>query len=282
MGALGANRTVRDAIVAGIFYPDDAAGLIDAVDDALCAALGPDSRNEPTRPIAIVSPHAAFEYACDVQAAAWASAARGPVDRVVIVAPLRRRGESAAYLPESDAFRTPLGDIEVDTGACADLESCNTLFSCNDIPHLESHAIEVQLPFMRRLFPEALLVPILVADDSILASGVARAIDLVLGDDFDRTLLVASANLASSIVAADAARRSDDALAMMQALAWRDLAERSDIAGATAVSSVMAVGSMRGARYRLIKRIDSLRHGSPAAERIVNYAAVSWYPGAGS
>jgi hypothetical protein len=155
MSAYGIHRKVREAIVAGIFYPEDAAGLSARLGAALLEASGPATLDGSPRPVAILSPHAAFDYSCDVQAAAWSAVGSRRIDRIVIIAPLRREGGSVAYLPESEAFQTPLGDVEVDLGACADLESCNTLFVTNDIPHLESHAVEVQLPFMRYLFPEA-------------------------------------------------------------------------------------------------------------------------------
>ena len=282
MGTYGVNRRTREAIVAGIFYPDDPATLLAQVDGALGKASDARTAAETTRPVAILSPHAAFEYSRDVQAAAWSSADAGRVDRVIIIAPLRKADEAGAYLPESAVYQTPLGDVEVDSGACADLESCSTLFMTNDIPHFESHAIEVQLPFMRRVFPDALLVPVLVCGDATVASSLARAIDVVFGDDMDRTLVVASSNLASSIVAADAARRSDDIVRIMGGESWRELAERRDIAGSTKIASAMAIQAMNGARFRLLARVDSRMRGSTASERIVQYAAGAWYCGSDS
>ncbi len=269
-------------MVSGIFYPDDGATLKAVVDAALervSAAFGGVTK---TRPMAILAPHAAFEYAGDVQAAAWFAASAGPVDRVIIIAPLRRGDESGAYLPEAHVFQTPLGDVEVDTEACADLESCGTLFSCSDIPHFESHAIEVQLPFMRRIFPGASLVPILVGGDARVAASLARAIEIVFGDDIDRTLIVASSNLASSIVAADAGRRSYDLLRIMASRDWRGLADRRDFAGSTAIAATLAVEAARDARFSLLRRGDSQRAGASGMERIVNYAAASWHSGGAS
>lgn len=266
-------------MVSGIFYPDDAATLMAAVDAALERVAISFGGVTKTRPSAILTPHAALEYSGDIQAAAWFAASVGPVDRVVIIAPLKRIGESGVYLPEADVFQTPIGDVEVDTGACADLESCGTLFSCSDIPHFESHAIEVQLPFMRRIFPGASLVPVLVGGDAKVASSLARAIDVVFGDDMDRTLIVASSNLASSIVAADARRRSYDLLRIMARMDWRTLAARRDFAGSTAIASALAVGTMRDSRFSLLRRSDSHRPGAPGMESIVNYAAASWHSG---
>ncbi len=279
MGSYGVNRKTREAIVAGIFYPDDLSTLKNRIDEALKKVAFSTSTEAISRPLAILAPHAAFEYTCDIQATAWASVAGLRVDTVVIIAPLRRPLEFGAYLPESAAFMTPLGDVQVDSGACADLESCSTLFSSNDGPHFESHAIEVQLPFMHTLFPDALLVPVLVCGDATVASSLARAIDIVFGDDLDRTLIVTSSNLASSLIASAASRRSDELVRFMQLLSWRDLAAQSDFAGSAAIASTMAMDAMTGARFELFDRIDSRNHVGQSSDRIVNYAAAAWYPG---
>jgi hypothetical protein len=279
---------VREAIMAGIFYPDDGTVLMEAVDDALrnaAVAKGDAAGNlagnaASAWPMAILSPHAAFAYSGAVQGAAWASSKGRQIDRIVILAPIRRTGETAAYLPEATVFQTPIGDVEVDTGACADLESCSTLFSSNDLPHLESHAIEVQLPFMRRLFPHALLVPILVGGDARVAEIVSRAVDVVFGDDMERVLVVASSNLASSMIAVDAERRSDELLVSIMAGDWRLVAEHRETIGAVVIAATMALRSMTGARGRLLARLDSRGHSGSALERIVHYGALAWYEGA--
>ena len=278
MAIYGVNRRVREAIMAGIFYPDDGPVLSGAVDDAMVKAAADDTENG--RALAMLSPHAAFNYSGTVQAAAWAAARSRQIDRVIILAPIRRPGETAAYLPESSVFQTPIGDVGIDTGSCADLESCSTLFSSNDLPHLESHAIEVQLPFMRRLFPDALLVPLLLGGDERVAESVSRAIDMVFGDDMDRILVVASSNLASSMIAADARNRSDDLLSSILSGDWHQVAEHRETVGAVVMAAVMAMRSMSGARGRVLARHDSRGHNGAPSERIVNYGALAWYQGA--
>ncbi len=301
MPTSGASHSVREAIVAGIFYPDDPGRLGAVLDEAVAAARArrqgesspresspressPREASPSARPTAILAPHAAFDYSLPIQAAAWSLAwasfsDRPDPDRVVVVAPSRQPGDSRIYLPEFTAFETPLGTIEVDTETCAELASCGTAFGVNDLPHLESHGIELQLPFLRWLFPGTPLVPVLASGGPAAASGLARALDLVLGESIDATLFVVSSNLAASIVAADAARRSDDALALVSAGAWRELAARDDLSGATALASLLAMRSPRGLRFEELARGDSSGHGSSGAERIVHYAAAAWFGG---
>lgn len=266
-------------MVAGIFYPDDAGTLAARVNTALAGCTLPNGSSIASRPLAILSPHAAFDYSCDVQATAWASVAQAKIDRIVIIAPLLRPQEHGAYLPESDIFQTPLGDIDVDSGAIADLESCNTLFTVNDTPHFESHAIEVQLPFMKTLFPEALLVPILVSGDTVVASNLARAIDMVFGNDMDRTLLVASSNLATSNIKAEAAQRTQEILDLLGTGDWRGLCSLKNLVGAATLASVMATQVLQKTGFKLMRHDDSHKQMESSTECIVHYVAAAWYTG---
>lgn len=289
MGTSGVNRTSREAMVSGIFYPDDESALLEAVDTALAAAQDAMDHQYAGMVRLVLSPHAAFACTVALQAKAWAAAGSrmrsngpvhgAPVRRVIIIAPLHDRHQHGAYLTEFGQFETPLGPVPIDAGACTDLESSSTLFSISDTVFLEDHAIEVQLPFVRRVFPEASLVPVIVSGDGSTALALARAIDVVFGQGADETVLAVSANLASSLVKADALRRSDELVAAMALNDWRGISQGHRVHGATAIASALAVGSVTGARFHLLGRDDSARDNSPENNRIVHYAAAAWYGG---
>lgn len=276
MGASGVNRTIREAMVSGIFYPDDRATLLAAVDGALSQAQSSAAQGCAAAVRLILSPHAGFACTGSLQAMAWAAAASRRVRRIIIIAPLHDRHQQGAYLTEFGQFDTPLGPISIDAGACADLESSSTLFTISDTAFLEDHAIEVQLPFVRRVFPDAVLVPVLVSGDGGTALALARAIDVVFGQDADQTLVAVSANLASSLVEADALRRSDELLASMARNDWRGILRGRHMHGATAIASALAVNAVTGSSFRLLGRSDSRNQSPSANNRIVHYAAAAW------
>lgn len=274
------NEKFREAIVAGIFYADEPEALKEAVDKVL-AETGL-VRNDA---LAILTPHAGFAYTGLIQALAWKSASGRPVKRVVMIAPHHRSRGSKMYLPESRYFRTPLGDIPIDMDICDEIESCGTLFEINDLPHLEEHAIEVQLPFMKRLFPDASLIP-LIADGNEFAAimTVARALDLVLGDERDTTLIAVSSNLSSSAVKVEAARQADELLAMICRGDWHGLIgsrerELNSACGCNAIAEIMATSMISGYQVSILGRSDSSMLDGDKAERIIHYAAAAWYPG---
>jgi hypothetical protein len=280
MGNHEVNEKFREAIVAGIFYADEPEILKEAVDSAL--ALANQVRNDA---LAILTPHAGFAYTGLIQALAWKAASGRSIKRVVLIAPHHRPRGSMMYLPESRYFRTPLGDIPIDTAVCDEIESCGTLFEINDLPHLEEHAIEVQLPFMKRLFPEASLVP-LIADGNELAAimSVARALDLVLGSERDTTLLAVSSNLSASLSAVDAKKQADEMIDVICRGDWHGIIdsherELSTACGCNAIAELMATTMTAGSRVSILGRSDSSKLDGDKAERIIHYAAAAWYPG---
>jgi MEMO1 family protein len=274
------NQKFREAIVAGIFYADEPATLRNAVDLVLKEA-------SPLRDdaIAILTPHAGFAYTGPIQALAWKAATGRPVQRVVMIAPHHRTQGSKIFLPESRFFQTPLGDILVDMPICDEIESCGTLFEINDIPHLEEHAIEVQLPFMKRLFPDATLIP-MIADGNEVAAilAVARALDLVLGSEKDTTLIVVSSNLSSSLSETDSTRQADYVLDMICKGDWHEMISARDqksstACGCNAIAQLMASTMIDGTEVSILGRSDSRLQDGEKAGRIVHYAAAAWYPG---
>ncbi|OHD77601.1 MAG: AmmeMemoRadiSam system protein B [Spirochaetes bacterium RIFOXYC1_FULL_54_7] len=274
------NEKIREAIVAGIFYADEPEALQKAIDKVLAAA-------KPLRDgaIAILTPHAGFAYTGAIQALAWKAACGRAVKRVVMIAPHHHSQGSKIYLPESRFFQSPLGDIPVDIEICDEIESCGTLFEINDIPHLEEHALEVQLPFMKRLFPDATLIPMIADGNEVSAIlAVARALDLVLGSERETTLIVVSSNLSSSAANFDSARQADQLLDMICQGDWHGVIgnreqRTSTACGCNAIAQLMACTMTDGTEVSILGRSDSRLQDGDNADRIVHYAAAAWYPG---
>jgi MEMO1 family protein len=199
---------IREPLVSGIFYPERPSELSKIVDALLDSAAPPENGAR-----ALVCPHAAIAYSGPLQALAFASARSRPVRTVVIMSPRHRPDEEAVFLPESAMFRTPVADTYVDARLLETLESSGTFYVRSDIPHLEEHAIEVQLPFLQRVFPDALLLPLIVsASSDDLPSQLAADLDSAIGARSGSTLIVAVSN-AGSGSNVEEARREGDAIA---------------------------------------------------------------------
>ncbi len=183
----------RSNVMAGIFYPENEAETMAALDsfglrDGQAAPEG--------RAAAILAPHAGWDLSGTIAGAAFAAARGRKIATVVLLGPIHDGREEGVFLSDSAFFETPLGDIAVDAALNEELESCSTALAINDIPHLYEHSLEVLLPFVKYCFPESKLVPILTGGyRSSLVEALSRALDFVLGHRADSTLFVISSNL---------------------------------------------------------------------------------------
>jgi AmmeMemoRadiSam system protein B len=268
---------LREATVAGIFYPDDPSEL-EARIESLLSAADPVISNAK----AILSPHAGLDYSGDLSALAWKSAAGANIDTVLVLSPLHQASDSLVYLPESDCFDIPTGRIQVDRGIVEEMRDCGTLMSVNDIPHFEEHGVELQLPFMHALFPSAHLVPVLLGKPSpAVVKALASALALVFADRIESTLVVISSDLGSAmeehIAAACADRFLRGFLASDAKLLLDDLSAIDGSAcGTGCASAFFSSGLSRGMRPIVLARHDSSASRELDEERLVHYAAVAF------
>jgi hypothetical protein len=267
---------VKEATVAGIFYPDDPSELQAEV-EALLAAAKPAISNSK----AILSPHAGLDYSGDLSALAWKSAEKSQIETVLILSPLHRAKDSLIYLPESDCFDIPTGRVSVDGALVEEMRDCGTLMSVNDIPHFEEHGIELQLPFMHALFPSARLVPVLLGRPSPAAvKALASALALVFADRIESTLVVISSDLGSAMEAHIAAAHADrflrgflagDANFLLDGLSAID----GFACGTGCAAAYFLSGLSKGMKAVVLGRHDSSARRETGEERLVHYAAAA-------
>ncbi|MBC7289355.1 MAG: AmmeMemoRadiSam system protein B, partial [Armatimonadetes bacterium] len=179
--------------VAGAFYPADPDQLREFVGKALKQAQPPQLQG---RIVALVSPHAGYEFSGAVAAYAYKVLEGKKIDTVVVVGPSHHSGFAGALLTESDAWETPLGPVEIDHTTVAALEKAAPgTFRRDDALQAMEHSVEIQLPFLQTVLENFKFVPVLIHDfspDNCRTIGHAIA-EAVRGRDF---VLVASTDLA--------------------------------------------------------------------------------------
>jgi hypothetical protein len=266
---------VRASTVDGIFYPAEREPLAGEV-LRLLAGAGPAGQAS-----CVITPHAAFEYSGALAAAAFQAAAGREVERVVLLGPVHREASERLLLPESDAYQTPLGLTAVDRAAVERLAALDRCFALDDIPHLEEHCLEVQLPFLQTLFPRASLVPVLMGRSSAhLVEALAQALLQELACTPQRTLLAVSANLTCYRPREQAAQEAQALLELIRTGRWRDIlaeAGRKSISscGAGCIAAILAVEEELGSRAEILKLASSL-DTSADARRVVHYGAIAF------
>jgi AmmeMemoRadiSam system protein B len=198
----------RKPAAAGILYPAEREALARSVRELLGAV--PTSRTAARAPRvrAIVVPHGMFGAAGAVAAQAWArvSAQADGIRRVLLLGPAHHASFTGMAAPFSDAFATPLGAVEIDRIAIETARRFPPLV-VSDVPHEQESALEVQLPFIQTVLPDAAIVPLVFGE--VDDQEAAEVTDALWSDD---TLTVVSTDLSHYFDAATA-ERLDEATA---------------------------------------------------------------------
>lgn len=267
---------IRESIVEGIFYPADKAELIKDIETSVSQFT-----NARGKAFAILSPHAALEYSGKYAAHAFLSAANRKIKTVVIIAPVHREPEDALILTESDYFSTPIGRVRVAGKLVSLLEGCSTRFIKNDIPHLEEHSIEIQLPFVQYFFPKADILPILIGKPSQAnITMLARALETVFAETFDSTLIVISSNLCAYSNEKEASHsvkllfdliEKKDAIELLNRLNQKEI----KACGAGGIASLFLM-NLPELEVKLLSSSTGKKHINDEG-RIVHYGAFAFY-----
>lgn len=180
---------VRPPVCAGSWYPGQAGSLRAAVDRYLAAGQAIEARVR-----AVVSPHAGLVYSGPIAGHAYAAVSRQRYDIVVLVGPSHFYGFDGVAAWGPGAFATPLGALTVDASLGVALSEAAPFVRENQVVHGREHSLELQLPFLARLFPSVPILPLLVGHQqaaTVAALGDALA-EVLHGRE---PLLVASSDL---------------------------------------------------------------------------------------
>lgn len=185
----GASRAVREPAVAGQFYPGRESELKSEIKEYLGKV--PAQKVDGTI-VGLISPHAGYTYSGQTAAYGYKLLEGRAITRVIVLAPSHRVGFRGAALPGTDAYRTPLGIIPIDTQACAELGS-QKLYSNLPQAHEHEHSLEVQLPFLQQVLGEFTLIPVIIGqteveDNKTIAAPLKKLLDgstiIVASSDF--------------------------------------------------------------------------------------------------
>jgi len=179
---------IRPPAVSGQFYPDNVLRLQDFLNEFLVSPSLCD-----TAPVtALIVPHAGLRYSGETAAIAFSVVDPARWRHIVLIGPTHYRRFHGIAVAPHDSFRTPLGDVPVDTAVCNTLIAGDTLFEMNEDAHAPEHALEVELPFIQHLMPECPIIPLVCGDLTLDETRkAAAALDAALPPE---TLFVVSSD----------------------------------------------------------------------------------------
>ena len=162
--------TVKKSVIAGKWYSSDPAELSEQIDSLLRDAFAEKSCNSP---LFVVVPHAGYQYSGKTAAAGYrriGTAGKSYInpELIVIIGPSHYKSYRGCSTILVDYMETPLGKIRVNRKIAEKLLS-DKLFKNDPSAFDREHSIEIQLPFLQRIFGDKMsgsiqILPILAGE----------------------------------------------------------------------------------------------------------------------
>lgn len=185
---------IRTPAVAGMFYPDERSELKKSIHECFVHRLGPGRDLPPSPPpsppppgagtkiFGAICPHAGYEYSGPVACHSFHAMSPAPPGLFVVVGPNHWGiGRDVATMRDCK-WRTPLGDVEVDSEAAEEISGLSDTIEVDYFSHTREHSIEVQLPMIQELSSDARIVPIsMISQDKDSSDAVGLAVASVAG-----------------------------------------------------------------------------------------------------
>lgn len=265
---------VRQPAVAGRFYPGEA----DTLDQSISEFLQP-ANQQRSKALGLLVPHAGYMYSGHVAGAVYAR-----IDlpqRNIVLCPNHTGFGTPLSIMTSGAWRTPLGDMQIDEELCAALMEEDDDLENDTSAHRLEHAIEVQIPFMQHIGGTSVrFVPITIGTSHFgHLEDLGRALAKVVREVVPGTLIIASSDM--NHYESDAVTRVKDRKAIDQVLAMNprglyDVVQRENISmcgyGPT-VSMLTAAKLLGASKAELIKYATS-GDVSLDFDHVVGYAGI--------
>jgi hypothetical protein len=283
---LGEEHKIRPPFVAGGFYPADANELGKMIDGFLARAP---AENLEGSLVALICPHAGYQYSGGVAAYSYIQLKGKRYDRVVVIAPSHFEAFPFSSIYDGEAYRTPFGEVHVDHDFAARLAKLSSAIKISGRGHGEveghgEHALEDQLPFLQRVLGEFKMVPIVMGDqryDNCRALGIALA-KAVQGTN---TLILVSSDLSHYHHYDEAKQMDHQILKTIEEWDYLSLSQNIErniwngpCGGGPIVAAMIAAERLGAHRAQILKYANS---GDVTGDksRVVGYGAVALVAG---
>ena len=185
---------VRSPIVAGQFYPASRQSCAAEIERCLEEESLPAELPDPI--VAGIVPHAGWTFSGSLAAMVFGAVKHRceNVDTFVIFGAAHTYVRGLPALWDKGSWQSPLGSVAVDEELALSILKSGTAES-NFAAHTSEHSIEVQVPFIQQLFPQAKILPIVVAPDENALSLGRTVGDIVSTSDNTSIICIGSTDL---------------------------------------------------------------------------------------
>lgn len=278
---------VRRPTQAGAFYESDAEALKTQIANCFLQELGPNkhlkvNKTGSRKIVGLVCPHAGYMFSGAVAAKAYYELAQdGKPDTAVILGPNHTGYGSALALMNEGVWRTPLGDVEIDSAIANQIVHETRLVDIDDVAHRFEHSIEVQLPFLQYLYgSEFKFVPVCFQmQDLSSAVEVGKALTKVLASK--NAVIIASSDMTHYEPQRNAASKDLMALKAVEAMDEKRFysiiqTENVTACGYGPIATVITAAKGLGVKEAKLLCYKSSGDITGDYSSVVGYAAVSF------
>jgi MEMO1 family protein len=276
---------IRLPAVAGMFYEGTAEALRVQVESCFLSRFGPGklpvvNASGPRKVLGLVCPHAGYVYSGAVAANAFFSlASDGKPDTIVILGPNHTGYGNPLSAMREGVWRTPLGDVEIDSEVADALGAETEILDFDDVAHRHEHSIEVQLPFLQYMYGSSFkFVPICFGmHDLGSAQEVGRGLAETLVSR--NAVVVASSDFTHYESQASVNRKDLDALKAVEALDEKGFykileSENVSACGYAPIAALMTYAKALGATEAELLSHKTSGDVTGDKSSVVGYAAV--------
>jgi hypothetical protein len=225
---------------------------------------------------ALIVPHAAYLYSGKVAAQAYRQVQGKTYTTVIVMGPSHHYGFRGVSIDTEARYKTPLGEIAVDSSLARQLVKL-TGYKTISLAHQQEHSIEVQLPFIQVVLPQARIVPIVFGyPDQQAAKNMAQALAKIMANS--SVLVVATTDLSHYLSKAKANKTDAQTIQLIKkfkatALLRKALRGANIMCGVAPVSALLlAAQRLSHPRIHILDYRDSSAAGGPT-NRVVGYLA---------
>ncbi len=280
------DQAIKKPNVSGQFYTADSVRLSSEIDDYI--------RRATVRPLAkrveiVIVPHAGYMYSGWVAAYGFKAASGNPYQTIVILAPSHYFGfDGISVWGEEGGFQTPLGVASVDHEFAKKLMAENEKFYFARQAFEREHSLEVEIPFLQKVFKNFKIVPVIMGQPSYqMLERFASSLNKIVGDRQD-VLIVVSTDLShyhNDAKAREMDRLTINTLKELNAEGiWRGCQLRTSM---EMCGLVPATTALLYARERGLKGVEVLHYANSGdvtgdQNEVVGYTSIVIYDGEAS
>jgi AmmeMemoRadiSam system protein B/AmmeMemoRadiSam system protein A len=261
----------RQAVVAGQFYPAQAAKLSEMIRGMV------DEKAKKEEVIGLVSPHAGYIYSGPV-AGAVISRVKFK-DTFIIIGPNHTGMGKPLSIMTRGTWETPLGQVEIDSELAEKILATSKHLEEDSRAHQAEHSIEVQVPFLQYFKKDIRIVPIIIGySDPTAYKELGKEIAQALKSLKRKAVIIASSDMSHYEPQEAAQRKDSQAIEAILELNEDELLRRVNRLNISMCGYAPTVALITAAKKLGASRAELVRYQT-SGDTTGDYSAVVGYAG---